>query len=132
MRFTFTFHFSTVFQCWIIFIIPLMLEICVFTVVSYVLSQLYSCTLCAGQLIVASLLNRNIKCRLFVRDPEKATALFGMQDEGKLKVWFQFLSASPCWQWQIIFCFSSHYIFIMWKKIYIFVDTSSPSGYTFL
>lgn len=75
-----------------------MLEICIFTVVGYVLSELYSYTLCAGQLIVASLLNRNIKCRLFVRDPEKATALFGMQGEEKLKVWFQLLSASLCWQ----------------------------------
>jgi nucleoside-diphosphate-sugar epimerase len=40
-----------------------------------------------GQLIVASLINRNIKVRLLVRDPEKATMLFGEQDEEKLQVW---------------------------------------------
>ncbi|XP_022728645.1 uncharacterized protein At2g37660, chloroplastic-like [Durio zibethinus] len=39
-----------------------------------------------GQLVVASLLNRNIKSRLLLRDPEKATSLFGSQDEEKLKV----------------------------------------------
>ncbi|KAL2535902.1 NAD(P)-binding Rossmann-fold superfamily protein [Forsythia ovata] len=39
-----------------------------------------------GQLIVASLLNRNIKSRLLIRNPEKATALFGEHDEDKLKV----------------------------------------------
>lgn len=39
-----------------------------------------------GQLIVASLLSRNIKSRLLLRDPEKATTLFGKQDEGKLQV----------------------------------------------
>lgn len=37
-------------------------------------------------LIVASLLSRNIKSRLLLRDPEKATTLFGKQDEGKLQV----------------------------------------------
>ncbi|KAJ4980213.1 hypothetical protein NE237_010993 [Protea cynaroides] len=40
-----------------------------------------------GQLIVASLLNRNIKSRLFLRDPTKATTLFGKQDEKNLQVW---------------------------------------------
>ncbi|KAK9939521.1 hypothetical protein M0R45_016215 [Rubus argutus] len=39
-----------------------------------------------GQLIVASLLNRNVKSRLLLRDTEKATALFGEQDEEKLQV----------------------------------------------
>ncbi|KAK3004792.1 hypothetical protein RJ639_019925 [Escallonia herrerae] len=39
-----------------------------------------------GQLIVASLLNRNIKSRIIVRDCEKATTLFGEQDEEKLQV----------------------------------------------
>ncbi|XP_031277202.1 protein TIC 62, chloroplastic isoform X2 [Pistacia vera] len=39
-----------------------------------------------GQLIVASLLSRNIKARLLLRDPEKATILFGKQDEEKLQV----------------------------------------------
>uniref|UniRef100_A0A2N9J8K8 NAD(P)-binding domain-containing protein n=1 Tax=Fagus sylvatica TaxID=28930 RepID=A0A2N9J8K8_FAGSY len=39
-----------------------------------------------GQLIVASLLNRNIKSRLLVRDPEKAVSLFGKQDEETLQV----------------------------------------------
>uniref|UniRef100_A0A2P2IYP1 NAD(P)-binding domain-containing protein n=1 Tax=Rhizophora mucronata TaxID=61149 RepID=A0A2P2IYP1_RHIMU len=39
-----------------------------------------------GQLVVASLLDRNIKCRLFLRDPVKANALFGNQDEDKLQV----------------------------------------------
>ncbi|XP_008227248.1 PREDICTED: sanguinarine reductase isoform X2 [Prunus mume] len=39
-----------------------------------------------GQLVVASLLNRNIKARLLLRDPEKATTLFGEQDEEKLQV----------------------------------------------
>ncbi|KAL0459144.1 UNVERIFIED_CONTAM: putative protein, chloroplastic [Sesamum latifolium] len=39
-----------------------------------------------GQLVVASLLNRNIKSRLLLRNPEKATALFGEQDEEKLQV----------------------------------------------
>ncbi|KAL0419522.1 UNVERIFIED_CONTAM: putative protein, chloroplastic [Sesamum radiatum] len=38
------------------------------------------------QLVVASLLNRNIKSRLLLRNPEKATALFGEQDEEKLQV----------------------------------------------
>ncbi|XVF69563.1 hypothetical protein PTKIN_Ptkin11bG0091300 [Pterospermum kingtungense] len=40
-----------------------------------------------GQLVVASLLNRNIKSRLLLRDPEKATSLFGNQDEDKLQVY---------------------------------------------
>ncbi|KAG5517464.1 hypothetical protein RHGRI_038018 [Rhododendron griersonianum] len=39
-----------------------------------------------GQLVVASLLTRNIKSRLLLRDPEKATSLFGKQDEEKLQV----------------------------------------------
>ncbi|GAV70305.1 NAD_binding_10 domain-containing protein [Cephalotus follicularis] len=40
-----------------------------------------------GQLIVASLLSRNIKSRLLLRDPEKAATLFGIQDdEDTLKV----------------------------------------------
>ncbi|XP_030959865.1 protein TIC 62, chloroplastic [Quercus lobata] len=39
-----------------------------------------------GQLVVASLLNRNIKSRLLVRDPEKAISLFGKQDEETLQV----------------------------------------------
>ncbi|XP_059668964.1 sanguinarine reductase [Cornus florida] len=39
-----------------------------------------------GQLIVASLLKRNIKVRLLLRDLEKATALFGKQDEEMLQV----------------------------------------------
>ncbi|KAL6284347.1 hypothetical protein ACE6H2_015276 [Prunus campanulata] len=39
-----------------------------------------------GQLVVASLLNRNIKVRLLLQDPEKATTLFGEQDEEKLQV----------------------------------------------
>lgn len=42
--------------------------------------------LISGQLIVASLLNRNVKSRLLLRDTEKATALFGEQDEEKLQV----------------------------------------------
>ncbi|XP_059430829.1 sanguinarine reductase isoform X2 [Corylus avellana] len=37
-------------------------------------------------LVVASLLNRNIKSRLLVRDPEKAIDLFGKQDEETLQV----------------------------------------------
>ncbi|GLT50722.1 hypothetical protein SLA2020_241880 [Shorea laevis] len=40
-----------------------------------------------GQLVVASLLNRNIKSRLLLRDPEKATTLFGSQDEETLQVY---------------------------------------------
>lgn len=39
-----------------------------------------------GQLVVASLLQRNIKSRLILRDLEKAKALFGEQDEEKLQV----------------------------------------------
>ncbi|KAH9741581.1 NAD(P)-bd dom domain-containing protein [Citrus sinensis] len=39
-----------------------------------------------GQLVVASLLSRNIKSRLLLRDPEKATTLFGKQDEETLLV----------------------------------------------
>uniref|UniRef100_A0A803KMB7 NAD(P)-binding domain-containing protein n=1 Tax=Chenopodium quinoa TaxID=63459 RepID=A0A803KMB7_CHEQI len=39
-----------------------------------------------GQIVVASLLNRDIKVRLLLRDPEKATKLFGEQDEEKLQV----------------------------------------------
>ncbi|XP_027149827.1 uncharacterized protein At2g37660, chloroplastic [Coffea eugenioides] len=39
-----------------------------------------------GQLVVASLLGRNIKARLILRDPEKATSLFGKQDEAKLQI----------------------------------------------
>lgn len=42
--------------------------------------------MCAGQLVVASLLSRNIKLRLVLRDPEKATSLFGEQDGEKLQV----------------------------------------------
>ena len=48
-----------------------------------------------GQLVVASLLNRNIKARLLVRDPEKARTLFGEQDEDKLQVCF-FCSFLDC------------------------------------
>ncbi|XP_020700194.2 uncharacterized protein LOC110112339 [Dendrobium catenatum] len=40
-----------------------------------------------GQLIVASLLKRNIKARLLLRDPAKAKSLFGLQDENSLKIW---------------------------------------------
>ncbi|XP_010921929.1 uncharacterized protein At5g02240 isoform X1 [Elaeis guineensis] len=40
-----------------------------------------------GQLIVASLLSRNTKLRLLLRDPTKATSLFGKQDENTLQVW---------------------------------------------
>ncbi|KAH7836723.1 hypothetical protein Vadar_004822 [Vaccinium darrowii] len=40
-----------------------------------------------GQLVVASLLTRNIRSCLLLRDPEKATTLFGKQDEEKLNVW---------------------------------------------
>ncbi|KAL6966593.1 hypothetical protein U1Q18_032375 [Sarracenia purpurea var. burkii] len=40
-----------------------------------------------GQLVVASLLSRNIKSHLLLRDPEKATALFGKQSRDKLQVW---------------------------------------------
>ncbi|XP_071689500.1 uncharacterized protein At5g02240-like [Rutidosis leptorrhynchoides] len=39
-----------------------------------------------GQLVVASLLNRNVKLRLLLRDPEKATALFGEQEDDKMQV----------------------------------------------
>ncbi|XP_078441384.1 NAD(P)-binding Rossmann-fold superfamily protein [Wolffia australiana] len=39
-----------------------------------------------GQIVVASLLDRNIKLRLLVRDPEKASTLFGKQDESKVKI----------------------------------------------
>lgn len=39
-----------------------------------------------GQLVVASLLSRNIKSRLLLRDPEKATTLFGKQDDETLQV----------------------------------------------
>ncbi|XP_074321239.1 uncharacterized protein At5g02240 isoform X1 [Silene latifolia] len=39
-----------------------------------------------GQIIVASLLSRNIKVRLLVRDPEKATKLFGEPDDEKLQI----------------------------------------------
>eukprot|EP00262_Sarcandra_glabra_P002885 TRINITY_DN13286_c0_g1_i1.p1 TRINITY_DN13286_c0_g1~~TRINITY_DN13286_c0_g1_i1.p1 ORF type:complete len:350 (+),score=55.56 TRINITY_DN13286_c0_g1_i1:33-1052(+) len=40
-----------------------------------------------GQLVVASLLNRNIKSHVLLRDPLKGTSLFGKQDENILKVW---------------------------------------------
>lgn len=40
-----------------------------------------------GQLIVASLLSRNVKLRLLLRDPAKATSLFGKQDEKTLQIW---------------------------------------------
>ncbi|XP_020205954.1 uncharacterized protein At2g37660, chloroplastic [Cajanus cajan] len=39
-----------------------------------------------GQLVVASLLQRDVKSRLILRDPEKATELFGEQDKEKLQV----------------------------------------------
>ncbi|XP_009392675.2 sanguinarine reductase isoform X1 [Musa acuminata AAA Group] len=39
-----------------------------------------------GQLIVASLLSRNIKSRLLLRDPSKAISLFGIQDENIIEV----------------------------------------------
>ncbi|XP_027334622.1 uncharacterized protein At2g37660, chloroplastic isoform X1 [Abrus precatorius] len=39
-----------------------------------------------GQLVVASLLQRNVKSRLILRDPEKATELFGEHDKKKLQV----------------------------------------------
>ncbi|KAI3905560.1 hypothetical protein MKX01_036469 [Papaver californicum] len=40
-----------------------------------------------GQLIVASLLSRNIKARVLIRDPEKAKSFFGEQDENSLQIW---------------------------------------------
>lgn len=40
----------------------------------------------AGQLVVASLLKRNIQARIILRDPAKATSLFGDQDEAILQV----------------------------------------------
>ncbi|XP_066379908.1 uncharacterized protein At5g02240-like [Miscanthus floridulus] len=40
-----------------------------------------------GQLVVASLLSRNIKSRLLLRDPEKASSVFGKQDESVLQVY---------------------------------------------
>ncbi|KAG2540686.1 sanguinarine reductase-like [Panicum virgatum] len=40
-----------------------------------------------GQLVVASLLNRKIKSKLLLRDPEKAESLFGKQDESVLQVY---------------------------------------------
>lgn len=46
--------------------------------------------MCAGQLVVASLLSRNIKVRLILRDPDKATSLFGEQDEEKFQVQLAF------------------------------------------
>ncbi|XP_021894075.1 uncharacterized protein At2g37660, chloroplastic isoform X1 [Carica papaya] len=39
-----------------------------------------------GQLVVASLIDRKIKSRLLLRDPEKATTLFGKQDDNILQV----------------------------------------------
>nr|XP_043609626.1 protein TIC 62, chloroplastic [Erigeron canadensis] len=39
-----------------------------------------------GQIVVASLLNRNVKLRLLLRDPAKATTLFGEQGEEKMQV----------------------------------------------
>ncbi|KAJ1427858.1 hypothetical protein SESBI_09240 [Sesbania bispinosa] len=39
-----------------------------------------------GQLVVASLLQKNVKSRLILRDPAKASALFGKQDKEKLEV----------------------------------------------
>ncbi|KAI7739440.1 hypothetical protein M8C21_003937 [Ambrosia artemisiifolia] len=39
-----------------------------------------------GQLVVASLLDRDVKLRLLLRNPEKATTLFGEQEEEKLQV----------------------------------------------
>lgn len=39
-----------------------------------------------GQIVVASLLSRNMKVRLLLREPEKAIKLFGEQDEEKLQV----------------------------------------------
>ncbi|KAM0947853.1 putative NAD(P)-binding domain, NAD(P)-binding domain superfamily [Dioscorea sansibarensis] len=41
----------------------------------------------SGGLVVAALLNRNIKSRLLLRDPMKAIPLFGVQDKSKLEVW---------------------------------------------
>ncbi|KAF7825948.1 sanguinarine reductase-like isoform X1 [Senna tora] len=40
-----------------------------------------------GQLVVASLLRRNVKSRLLLRDPEKATTLFGEQDGELMQVY---------------------------------------------
>jgi len=42
--------------------------------------------LVSGQLVVASLLKRNIRSRLLLRDLDKATKLFGKQDEYSLQV----------------------------------------------
>ena len=36
--------------------------------------------------MAAALLDRNVKLRLLLRDPEKATTLFGEQDEKLLQV----------------------------------------------
>lgn len=46
----------------------------------------FCCSSFTGQIIVASLLSRNIKVRLLVRNPEKATKLFGELDEEKMQV----------------------------------------------
>ncbi|CAL0305987.1 unnamed protein product [Lupinus luteus] len=40
-----------------------------------------------GQLVAAALLQRNVKSRLILRDPEKAATLFGKQDAEKLQVY---------------------------------------------
>ncbi|KAL5218730.1 hypothetical protein ABZP36_019414 [Zizania latifolia] len=40
-----------------------------------------------GQLVVASLLSRNIKTRLLLRDPAKAVSLFGKQDESAFQLY---------------------------------------------
>ncbi|OVA10282.1 hypothetical protein BVC80_1175g34 [Macleaya cordata] len=40
-----------------------------------------------GQLVVASLLSRNVKSRLLLRDRQKAKTLFGEQDKNTLQIW---------------------------------------------
>lgn len=52
----------------------------------------------SGQLVVASLLSRNIKSRLLLRDPAKATTLFGEQDEEALQVPYILCIFIEVWQ----------------------------------
>lgn len=53
------------------------------------MKQLTCLTQYSGQLVLASLLQRNIKSRVILRDLEKAKALFGEQDEERLQVYLE-------------------------------------------
>ena len=76
----------------------------------------YSSYFVSGQLIVASLLDRNIKSRLLLRDPEKAVTLFGKQDEETLQVQFLFCKLITLNDLYGVKTYSYIKIYLFWRR----------------